>query len=237
MTAMPSAHNSDADDTAAGPMTSVIVPAASLGLRAKLALCWPDNSPPFRPRSLERYIRYLHLMHDVIRASIPLMELALTRCDDQTEQGARLADYYRHHIIEESGHVELVLEDLDELGVSNAQALARVPDLTIVAMAGSQYYLLIHVSPLPLLGYIAFLEGRPPTSETLEAVKAILPEGSGAYRALAVHAEADPHHSREMDELLDGLNLTHEQASLIGASAIQSVRLYLEAAISMNQVP
>jgi hypothetical protein len=231
------AHNGDALGSAAESITPWVGSAASRGLRAKLSLCWPDNSPPFRPRSLELYIRYLHLMHDVIRASIPLMELALTRCDDQTEQGARLADYYRHHITEESGHVELVLDDLEELGVSNAQALARVPDLTIVAMTGSQYYWLEHVSPLPLLGYIAFLEGRPPTSETLEAVKAILPEGSGAYRALAVHAEADPHHSREMDALLDGLNLTHEQASLIGASAIQSARLSLEAFIAMNANP
>ena len=234
---MPVAHNGDASDAAAGLTTEIMRPAVSSGLRAKLALCWPQNSGPFKPKSQTHYIRYLLLMHDVIRASIPLMELALTKCEGQTDQGLMLDDYYRHHIVEESGHVELVLEDLKDLGISNQEAMARIPNLTVVAMTGSQYYWLEHVSPLPLLGYIAFLEGAPPTSVTLDAVKALLPKGSKAYRALAIHAEADPHHSREMDQLLDRLALTPHQARLIGVSAMQTSKMFLEAAHSIIGEP
>jgi Iron-containing redox enzyme len=234
---MPFAHNGDVSDAAAGLTLPLVGTAASSGLRAKLALCRPRQSPPFKPKSLAHYIRYLHLMHDVIRASIPLMELALTKCEGQSDQGARLADYYRHHIVEESGHVELILQDLKDLGISNQEATARMPNLTIVAMTGAQYYWLEHVSPLPLLGYIAFLEGVPPTAVTIDAVKNLLPEGSKAYRALAVHAEADPYHNRELDELLDRLALTPQQGSLIGASALQTSALFLEAAISIIGEP
>lgn len=231
------AQKGDAPDAAAGLIKPLVGTAASSGLRAKLALCWPRHSRPFRPKSLAHYVRYLHLMHDVIRASVPLMELALTKCEGQTDQGLMLDDYYRHHIVEESGHVELVLEDLEDLGVSNQEAMARIPNLTVVAMTGSQYYWLEHVSPLPLLGYIAFLEGAPPTSVTLDAVKALLPKGSKAYRALAIHAEADPHHSREMDQLLDRLALTPHQARLIGVSAMQTSQMFLEAAHSIIGEP
>lgn len=233
---MPFAQDGGASDAAAW-LTGRGRPAASSGLRAQLALCWPGHSPPFKPKTLAHYIRYLHLMHDVIRASIPLMELALARWGGQTAHSSQLDDYYRGHIAEESGHVELVLQDLCELGISNTEALARTPDLTIVAMTGAQYYWLEHVSPLPLLGYIAFLEGTPPTSATIDAVKAILPEGSKAYRALAVHAEADPHHNREMDQLLDRLDLAPQQASLIGASAMQTASLFLKAALSIIGEP
>lgn len=233
---MPFPQDGGASDAAAG-LTRRRSPAASSELRAKLALCWPRHSPPFKPKTLAHYIRYLHLMHDVIRASVPLMELALARWGGQTAHSSPLDDYYRGHIAEESGHVELVLQDLCELGISNTEALARIPNLTVVAMTGSQYYWLEHVSPLPLLGYIAFLEGAPPTSVTLDAVKALLPEGSKAYRALAVHAEADPHHSREMDQLLDRLALTPHQARLIGVSAMQTSQMFLGAAHSIIGEP
>lgn len=44
-----------------------------------------------------------------------------------------------------------------------------------------------------------------------------------AFRTLIAHSELDPGHSDELDELLDGLPLTREQAGVVGLSAITTV--------------
>ena len=42
-------------------------------------------------------------LSNVIRASIPLMELALTKCEGQTNHGVGLDDFlHRHYVVEES---------------------------------------------------------------------------------------------------------------------------------------
>lgn len=179
------------------------------------------------PSLAEIYPRYLVLAHTKIRASVPLMQTALETCRRLPGDpvAGLLADYLEHHIPEELGHDEWLLEDLESLGVTRDQVRAVVPSPAVAQLVGSQYYWVRHVHPVGLLGYIGLLEGYPPAPHEIERMQAASGYGPEAFRTLLLHAELDPHHGAELDELLDSLPLDHRHRNLMGLSAITSVQL------------
>jgi hypothetical protein len=208
----------------------------SAGLRQKIDACAYSTSLDEHLRDqvgIRHYADYLCLMHQIVRASIPLMEAAIKGCDllDQTE--ARLAQYLAEHIKEERGHAELLLEDLEQAGMAPAQVLAMVPPAQVAQMVGAQYYWILHHSPLALLGYIAFLEGRPPSEQMIAFWQRATGLPTSAFRCLQLHADADPIHWRELDEFIDSLELGPEAIGLLGLSAMQSAQLAGDAWLSM----
>lgn len=197
-------------------------------LRRKLALA-TEPAPDHERVTVRSYGRYLQVMHDVTRASVPLMHAAEAALSEDDERHEKLTRYFRKHIDEESGHVELVLSDLEELGIPRAESLRRRPNPYAAAAVGAQYYWIAHHSPIALLGYIAALEGNPPGPATIEAIRSVLPQGVDSLRALRVHAEADPGHSATLYDLVDDLNLSDKEAELLGLSALQTLLLLEEA--------
>ena len=142
---------------------------------------------------------------------------------------AALAPYLDEHIEEERHHDDWLLDDLETLGRGRDDVLARPPTATIAGLVGAQYYWMIHYHPVAVLGYIALLEGYPPSPEMLQELAA----GSGyppeAFRTLRLHAELDPGHGAELDRMLDGLALTPPQTTVIGLSAIASAHGFARA--------
>jgi hypothetical protein len=205
-------------------------------LRGKLELVLPallatDRRLLGHPGLRALYPEYEIMTHGVIRASVPLMETALATArplrDDPV--AVLLTDYLEHHIPEELGHDDWLLEDLESLGMSRDQVLGRVPSPTIAALVGAQYYWIQHVHPVGLLGYMALLEGYPPSPHDIDRVQAATGYGPAAFRTLRLHADLDPQHRNDLDDLLDSLPLTEQQRTLIGLSAITSVQLYTQA--------
>ena len=92
-------------------------------------------------------------------------------------------------------------------------------------MVGSQYYWILHYHPAALLGYIAVLEGYPPSMAMIDGLVERTGYDRTAFRTLIAHSELDPGHADELDELLDRLPLTREQVGVVGLSAITTVRL------------
>jgi hypothetical protein len=183
------------------------------------------------PALHELYPRYLALAHSKIQASVPLMEAALAtarRLPDDPLAGP-LADYLERHIPEERGHDEWLLADLEFLGVPRDEVCRRVPSPTVAALVGAQYYWVYHVHPVGLLGYIGLLEGYPPVPEDIDRMQAATGYGPEAFRTLRLHAELDPHHGAELDDLLDSLPLDDRHRNLMGLSAITSVQMCAEA--------
>lgn len=174
----------------------------------------------------ELYPRYLVATHTIIRASVPLMEdaLAITQQRHADEPLAQpLTAYLARHIPEERSHDEWLLDDLARIGYPPAAALDHPPSPVVSAMVGSQYYAIRHVHPAVLLGYIAVLEGYPP-AESLATQAA---EATGypvtAFRTLRKHAHLDPHHRRDLDEVVDRLPASERLHSLIRANALQTM--------------
>jgi len=177
------------------------------------------------------YPQYLVLTHMIIRASVPLMRTAVARLADMPDDplASRLGAYLEEHVVEEEAHDEWVLDDLAELGVDRRAVLDRMPPPMVAAMVGAQYYWILHHHPAALLGYIAALEGYPATTEDIEEmiVRTGLPVAG--FRTWSKHAGLDPHHNRQLDELLDQLPLTPADIACICVSGMTTVRFAVAA--------
>jgi Iron-containing redox enzyme len=184
------------------------------------------------PQLPELYPDFLITSHGIIRASVPLMQRARDEAAQRAGDDpvcAALAPYLDEHIEEERHHDDWLLDDLETLGRRRDDVLARPPTATIAGLVGAQYYWVLHYHPVAVLGYIALLEGYPPSPAMLEELSA----GSGyppeAFRTLRLHAELDPGHGAELDRMLDGLALTPPQTTVIGLSAIASAHGFARA--------
>lgn len=204
---------------------------ASAALRWKLALVEGELDEAlaalWQPEGLaDRYRRYLGAMHQVIRASVPLMELAARRCAErgpEDHHAAALADYLAEHVEEERHHDRWLLEDLAALHGGHAPWPAPEAGPAPALLVGPQYYWIEHGHPVALLGYIAVLEGRAPA----EWLAGRLAERTGlpsrAFRTVRAHAVLDGGHTAALDALLDRLPLSSAQEAAIGVSALQTV--------------
>jgi Iron-containing redox enzyme len=170
---------------------------------------------------------FLVAQHQIIRATVPLTNAALerTRALENDPVATALAEYLTEHVDEELGHDDVLLGDLELLGFDRRRVLARMPSPTIAALVGAQYYWILHHHPIAFLGFVAFMEGYPPTPELVE----LLVERTGfpreSFRTVAEHGELDPGHRDHLDQTLDSLRLTAEHEAAIGISATATAAL------------
>jgi len=199
---------------------------ASSRLRRKLALA----IGPFAevctalvedPRLAELWPEYLIVQHQIIRATVPLTKAAATRArgleDDPV--APELAGYLDEHVAEEDGHDEDLLADLESLGHDRQTVLGRMPSPAVAALVGSQYYWIRHHHPIAFLGYVAFMEGYPPTPELIETLAERSGHSPDAFRTFARHGDLDPGHRDHLDETLDALPLTRDHEAVMAISA------------------
>ena len=181
------------------------------------------------------YREYLFQSHSIIRASVPLMRATLECC-----RSARYASdsvlqtfgaYLEHHILEESGHDNWILDDAEVLGIDRQLLLNRIPKPTAVRVVGSQYYWIHHYHPIAMLGYSAVMEGTPPETEFIEEVARRNRLPLEAFSSFMLHAQVDPKHRADLDSLLDRLALSQHEIGLIGLSALQTIQ-YLKAVLA-----
>ena len=159
---------------------------------------------------------------------MPLTEAALARSRELVDTdalAAPLAAYLEEHVDEEIGHDETLLDDLEFLGVDRASALARMPSPAVAALVGSQYYWIVHHHPVAFLGFVALMEGYPPTAELIETLIERTGFPPEAFRTYVEHGDLDPGHRDHLDETLDSLPLTAEHEAMLGVSAIASAGL------------
>jgi hypothetical protein len=84
------------------------------------------------PQFRERYPEFMTTLHQLIRATVPVMQTSLRRCRELADAdpvAAAMVAYYEHHIQEEMHHDDKVLEDLEFLGVPRAEVLLRMQSL------------------------------------------------------------------------------------------------------------
>jgi Iron-containing redox enzyme len=181
----------------------------------------------------ELYPAMLFCIHSMARASVPLMKAAVDRLQAVTAVdpiSAPLIGYFVRQIPQEAGHDDWFLEDLEALGLSRAEILARVPPPTVAALVGAQYYWIFHHHPVALLGYILVVESEPPSVELVERTIAATGLPREAFRSFFRHAVLEPAHNDALDGLLDSLPLSREQQGLIGVSVIQTSNMIARAA-------
>jgi len=170
------------------------------------------------PRLRELWPEYLVLQHQIIRATVPLTEAALERTRE-LQGDPLLVTYLEEHVGEELNHDEGLLGDLESLGLARAEVLGRMPSAAVAALVGAQYYWIHHHHPVAFLGYVALMEGYPPTTELIETLAARTGYPEESFRTFAQHAELDPGHRDHLDETLDALPLGEREEAAIVASA------------------
>ena len=136
-----------------------------------------------------------------------------------------LARYLEEHVEEEEGHDETLLDDLELLGVDRATVLERMPTPAVASLVGCQYYWIHHHHPIAFLGFIALMEGHPPTRELVETLISATGYPRAAFRTFVEHGELDPGHRDRLDQTIDSLPLTPEHEAIMGISAMHSATL------------
>jgi hypothetical protein len=205
---------------------------ASERLRAKLELAVPAVIASTEriwssPRVRELYPVYLATMHGIVRSAVPLIEAAAERARElapDDEVAALLAPYLAHHAPEEAGHDRWLLQDLEALGADPDEALRRTPSARVATLVGAQYYWLRHAHPVSLLGHMAVVEGYGPRPGFAQRLQELTGYPIEAFRAIKRHEKLDIAHRRELYETIDSLPLRPEHESLIGVSALHTMR-------------
>jgi heme oxygenase-like protein len=178
------------------------------------------------PRLGELWPEYLLLQHQIIRATVPLTEAALVRARELNDPlGEPLAHYLEEHVDEELGHDETLLGDLELLGIDRTTVLARMPPPSVAGLVGSQYYWIHHYHPVAFLGYVALMEGYPPTPELIDELVERSGRPHAAFRTYIEHAELDPGHRDHLDRTIDSLPLDASHEVALGISAIATAAL------------
>ena len=151
---------------------------------------------------------WLGMLFHVVRATTPVINRAVLRAEEHgviDPFGHTLRDFYKLKLKEETGHDVMFCKDLALVGISELDLEREMPPAGVVALVGSQYYLMDFCHPGAYLGYLALLEGYPMAAEQLER----LIERSGipakAWSTYRMHAQVDVHHRRELEEVLDNV--------------------------------
>jgi len=216
-------------------MTSSTTLSVSDELATKLAVARPllglatarifDAPPTTFART---YPEYLRAMHNVVVATVPLIDAArrrLRELDASTDPlVAPVAAFLDAHRGEEVGHDDLVLADLAALGLPPTFVTDRPPLPEAVDLVGAQYYVVNHVHPVVLLGHIFMSEGAPMAPARVADVieRSGLP--AAAFGSLRLHGTLDVDHGAALAALLDTLPLDARLRAALGQNALTSVR-------------
>ena len=213
-------------------------------LDATLALCagpleavftrlWNNRDPQ------EMIPAFLVMLHQIMRASVPVMEAAIRRLDEiGSDDPLRLPlmKYYQHHIKEERDHDVWALEDLEAAGFDAAAVLRQMPPPSVARLAGAQRYWVEHHHPVTLLGCIMVLESFPPSDPVIDDIRdrSGLPEA--AFRTFRMHGKVDPYHSAEVRETIDRLPLTRRDVEMITTSLVACMQSLTECIAGLRPV-
>lgn len=134
----------------------------------------------------------IFLYHACVASEDLLLEAAFAAAKWPNE---RLRDYYLRHYDEEKGEIKVLWDDLGSGGIEH-----DMPDRFSMGMIGSQYYLLKHVDPASLLGYLAVMEADPTPIKNVEMLEELY--GENLFRFLRMHAVKDLEHAKEIKEVI-----------------------------------
>ena len=152
----------------------------------------------------------LSFWYQVMIASEPLLEDAIHLLSDEGFEG-ELKAFYRHHLEDERNHATWMREDMGDAPINLHLGAAM--------LAGTQYYLIRHIHPVCLMGYMMELEGHDMDMSVVEEIESR--HGKQAGRTLRLHAESEPDHIKELrafpipDEFMPMVKMSQEQTQRI----------------------
>ena len=170
--------------------------------------------------------RFFVDLHAIVRGGLLTMQIAQQRADILSPDdplASMLSAYYKKHLEEEREHDTWLLEDMQACGIDPERTLARLAPGHVAALLGAQAFWVLQEHPVAFLGYIAVVEGNPPTHAHLESIRATTGFPEEAFRCLREHADADQGHGAELWAFVDSLPLSGRHQQLLALSAFETI--------------
>lgn len=170
--------------------------------------------------TVARYRALLLELYHVVWHFNPVCAAAASRMDDGWQS---IRHFMYRHMHEETGHEDWVLNDLQAIGVSSADARGHAPGVHTLALNGYNYWAADRRHPCSVLGMLYALEviasvyGGPFASAIRES---LLLHGDQGVSFIASHATMDAQH---MAELRGVMNHIQDEAAL--AAVVESTRV------------
>lgn len=169
--------------------------------------------------------QFLMQAHCIMRSSLTLMAVARDRAlalpEDETAR--QLAAYLQVHLEEELGHDLWLLDDICSLGFTEQEVITAQPCASLIALLGAQYFWMMHVHPVAIMGYLILAEGYAPLNSQLDEIRVRSGVPASAFRCLKKHADDDPSHLADLNRTLDTMSLSTEQARAVGMCAFATI--------------
>lgn len=200
-------------------------------LRTKIRLAEPcllEVSDHFwtHAQLAQMFPEFLFLMHSIIRSSVSLINAAAESSQRRADSDLvcrKITAYYKTHGLQEMHHDDWLLEDMAAIGMERSEVLVRLPSPAVASLVGAQYYWALHVHPVALFGYLAVLEGSPPSLRQLNEIRTKNGLAAEGLRTIVKHSRLDPHHRDEIYAQLDDLPLNGNLSELVALSAFHTI--------------
>ena len=209
---------------------------AGARLKAKLDLGFPAMRAATErvwqsPRVRELYPVYLTTLHGIVRSANPLIEAARDRAAEP-RAGRRRCRGPRRVLRPPRARREGPTSGCSRISKRSA-ATPGTPEPASsrrgsASFVGAQYYWLRHQHPVSLLGHMAFVEGYPPAVGFSERLREATGYPREAFRAIRRHERLDIRHREELFETIDGLPLEPWHETLMGVSALHTMRAAID---------
>lgn len=170
--------------------------------------------------TLARYRRLLIELYHIVWHFNPLCAAAASRMPD-AERDVRYFLY--EHMHEESGHEQWVLNDLEAMGVSRAEATASKPGIYTSTLCGYNYWSADRGNPCSVLGMMYTLEviasvyGGAFSAAIREA---LLLEGDQGVSFVSSHATMDAQHMIELRQVLNTVAAPESRAAVVASTMV-----------------
>jgi len=187
--------------------------------RLTYELCF--NEMIDRPDARQRFICYMFQTYHYVSFACPLMQRLLA---NQDRLPTAMVRYLEQNLVEEAGHEQWVLDDLERLGFERNRVRRSRPMRQTASLVGSQYFWIEKAEPAACFGYMFTLERTAATPELHRAGITKLSDrlgiGMEALSNFTRHGELDFEHQDDKISLLNSLNLE----SVVADAILQNCR-------------
>ncbi|HEX2539799.1 MAG TPA: iron-containing redox enzyme family protein [Caldimonas sp.] len=175
--------------------------------------------------SIERYRRLLLELYALVWHFNPICAAAASRLDDEHVQ---VRYFLYEHMMEEKGHEEWVMSDLETVGVSRGAVESYQPSATMMSLNGYNYWSADRRHPCSALGMVYALEvissvyGGPISTAIRDS---LLLQGDRGISFISSHATLDAKHMEELRLLMNVIHDSSAQRAVV-ESAIVNYQLF-----------
>jgi pyrroloquinoline quinone (PQQ) biosynthesis protein C len=169
--------------------------------------------------TVERYRALLLELYHVVWHFNPVCAAAASRLGQPGHDALQTVRHFLYeHMHEETGHESWVLNDLEAIGVTPADARAHAPSIATLSLNGYNYWAADRRQPASVLGMLYALEvvasvyGGPFASAIRES---LLLEGDRGVSFIESHATMDAQHMAHLRQILNQVGETAAQAAIV----------------------